>query len=97
MDRAANMTKKALFSGTCRMHRPSRCPQFYASDRYSSDRGEAPHVHVEREGKRAKLWLDPVRLQNTGRFHRTEIKRVHSLVERYEQHLLKAWHEFFGD
>lgn len=29
---------------------------------YSADRGEAPHVHVEREAKRAKFWLDPVRL-----------------------------------
>src|SRR3989442_13452197 len=34
---------------------------------YSGDRGEPPHVHVERENSVAKVWLDPVRLErNTG-------------------------------
>jgi hypothetical protein len=30
---------------------------------YSGDRGEPPHVHVERESSVAKVWLDPVRLE----------------------------------
>jgi len=30
---------------------------------YSGDRGEPPHVHVERENSVAKIWLDPVRLE----------------------------------
>jgi hypothetical protein len=64
---------------------------------YSSDRVEPPHVHVERGGRRAKLWLVPVRLQYRGDFNRAEIKRVHSLVEQHQQQLLKAWHEFFTD
>jgi predicted SnoaL-like aldol condensation-catalyzing enzyme len=29
---------------------------------YSGDRDEPPHVHVERENRVAKVWLDPVRL-----------------------------------
>ena len=33
---------------------------------YSSDRAEPPHVHVQREENRAKFWLDPVRLQESG-------------------------------
>ena len=64
---------------------------------YSSDRGEPPHVHVEREGKRAKLWLRPVRLENSGGFSRPEIHRLQRLVERHQQGLLRAWHEFFGN
>jgi hypothetical protein len=28
---------------------------------YAGDRDEPPHVHVEREANRAKLWLEPVR------------------------------------
>jgi hypothetical protein len=31
---------------------------------YAGDREEPPHVHVERDEKVAKFWLDPVRLQN---------------------------------
>jgi hypothetical protein len=30
---------------------------------YPSDREEPRHVHVERDDKVAKFWLDPVRLQ----------------------------------
>ena len=32
---------------------------------YSSDRSEPSHVHVEREEKRAKFWLKPVRLEDS--------------------------------
>jgi hypothetical protein len=48
---------------------------------YSGDRDEPPHIHVERDANTAKLWLDPVRLQNCGGFSRTEIKRIQDLVE----------------
>lgn len=33
---------------------------------YAGDRDEPPHVHVEREDKIAKFWLDPIRLQKSG-------------------------------
>jgi hypothetical protein len=32
---------------------------------YAGDREEPPHVHVEREDRLAKFWLEPVRLQRT--------------------------------
>jgi hypothetical protein len=52
---------------------------------------------VEREAKRAKLWLNPVRLHESGGFSRFEINRLRVLIERHEQRLLGGWHEFFGD
>ena len=64
---------------------------------YAGDRLEPPHVHVERENKVAKFWLDPVRLQSSGRFRPREIRRVQSLVEELEEEFLEAWHEYFGD
>jgi hypothetical protein len=33
---------------------------------YAGDRDEPAHVHIEREDKVAKFWLDPVRLHNSG-------------------------------
>jgi len=63
---------------------------------YSADRKEPPHVRVEREARRAKFWLDPVRLQDSGGFNRTEIRRLRVLVRRNESRLLEAWHAFFG-
>jgi hypothetical protein len=41
---------------------------------YSSDRTEPPHVHVEREDKRAKFWLKPVRLEDSVGFRRVELQ-----------------------
>jgi hypothetical protein len=40
---------------------------------YAGDRDEPPHVHIEREDKIAKFWLDPIRLQQSGGFSRIEI------------------------
>lgn len=63
---------------------------------YSGDRREPPHVHVEREHCHAKFWLNPVRLQASGGFGRTEINKLESLVFENEAHLLREWHAFFG-
>ena len=48
---------------------------------YSADYDEPPHVHVERDAKIAKFWLDPVRLQASGGFNRKEIRTIQRLVE----------------
>jgi len=63
---------------------------------YSGDRTEPPHVHVERESNRAKFWLDPVRLQESGGFGRSEIRRIEEIVAVNRQELLRRWHEFFA-
>ena len=63
---------------------------------YAGDRDEPPHIHVERDANRAKFWLDPVRLQNSGGFSRTEINRVQDLVEENLEALLESWNEFFN-
>jgi hypothetical protein len=64
---------------------------------YSADRDEPRHVHVERGGSEAKFWLDPVRLEKSRGFGRTEIRRIESLVAENVTILLRAWYEYFGD
>lgn len=63
---------------------------------YASDRDEPFHVHVEREDKVAKFWLQPVRLQESGGFSRLELNRIRQLVQLHEEQLREAWHEYFG-
>jgi hypothetical protein len=48
---------------------------------YSSDGGEPRHVHVERDDRVAKFWLDPIALQGSSGFAPREVNRIHSLVE----------------
>ena len=49
---------------------------------YAGDAGEPPHVHVERDRDKAKFWLDPVRLQNSGSFGRPRLTAYRSSSER---------------
>lgn len=64
---------------------------------FAGDRDESPHVHVEREDKVAKFWLDPVRLQSSGGFSRNEIIRIQKLVGEYQLQLREAWNAYFHD
>ena len=63
---------------------------------YASDREEPHHIHVERDDKVAKYWLDPIRLQSSGGFNRLELKRIRSIIEENHEYLMEAWNEYFG-
>ncbi len=63
---------------------------------YSSDRDEPRHIHVERDLATAKFWLDPVRLERSGRFSRAELARLQKLVERHKLEFRKKWNDYFG-
>lgn len=62
---------------------------------YSGDRDEPRHVHVERDDRTAKFWLNPVTLQQSGGFDRHEILRIQKIVEEHEIRLVEAWNAFF--
>ena len=62
----------------------------------SLDRGEPPHIHVRRENRVAKFWLDPVALERAGGFNRAELNTIAQLVQEHRATLLERWYEFFG-
>ena len=62
---------------------------------FASDRDEPSHIHVERDDNVAKFWLDPVRLQSSGGFSRTEIGQIEKIVIENQQTLSEAWNEYF--
>ncbi len=63
---------------------------------YAGDRDEPQHVHAERDDKIAKFCLDPVRLQRSGGFNRTDIGRIHRIIEDHRSELVEAWNDYFG-
>lgn len=63
---------------------------------FSGDGAEPPHVHVERDERIAKFWLEPARLQDSGGFSRVEIRRVEAIVVENLEVLLRSWDEFFS-
>ena len=62
---------------------------------YAGDGDEPPHVHVEREDKVAKFWLNPVRLQSSGRLRRSEIADVHAIIASHRRQLMEPWNGYF--
>jgi hypothetical protein len=62
---------------------------------YAGDRIEPPHVHVERDDKIAKFWLEPVRLERSGGFKSQELNRIRILVEENRKQLRKGWDDYF--
>jgi hypothetical protein len=64
---------------------------------YAGDRDEPPHIHIERDDRIAKFWLDPIRLQSSGGFSRIEIARMERSVRDHRVVLMEAWDEYFGE
>lgn len=64
---------------------------------YSSDRDEPVHIHVEQEEMIAKFWLDPVRLQESGGFSRSEVLKIQNLIEKNRTILLEAWNDYLSE
>ena len=62
---------------------------------YAGDGEEPPHVHVERDARIAKFWLDPVRLEGSGGFGRAEIAEIHRRIAKNCERLMEAWHAYF--
>lgn len=62
---------------------------------YASDRAEPVHVHVERESKVAKFWLDPLRLARSGGFTSKELGRMQTLLRKQDAKLVEAWNDYF--
>jgi hypothetical protein len=63
---------------------------------YAGDQDEPLHIHVEREDKIAKFWLNPISLQSSGGFNRREIGQILRIINQYHKPLMEAWHEYFG-
>ena len=63
---------------------------------YAGDKDEPQHIHIERDVKIAKFWLDPVRLQNSGGFSRKEINQMQKIIQEHQIYLRENWNEYFS-
>lgn len=64
---------------------------------YSGDRGEPPHVHVQRDSQVAKFWLDPVMLERSGGMRPSEIHRIERIIEQNQISFLREWNVRLND
>ena len=54
------------------------------------------HIHVEKDDMIAKFWLDPIRLQESGGFNRSEVLKIQKILENNKITLLEAWNDYFN-
>jgi hypothetical protein len=64
---------------------------------YSHEPNEPAHVHVDRGGASAKIWLDPVGLAGNSGFSPRELANVLRLVRARQEDCLEAWRGFFNN
>jgi len=64
---------------------------------YAGDRHEPPDVHVEQDRSKAKYWLEPVVLECSSGFSRSELMDIDRLISEQQAVLLEKWHDYFGD
>ena len=60
---------------------------------YSFDCNEPRHVHVQREDRLCKFWLEPLVLASNDGYYATELNRIRSVVQANKARIVEAWHE----
>ena len=63
---------------------------------YSHEPNEPPHIHVDKDGKSLKAWLEPVGLARNIGFRPHEINGILKLIEDNRAILVEAWHDYFS-
>ncbi len=64
---------------------------------YSFDCNEPMHVHVARERRLCKFWLEPVVLSFNDGFSPTELNRIRKIIFKHLEQIVEAWDEHCGN
>jgi hypothetical protein len=62
---------------------------------YAGDKDEPRHIHVERDDKVAKFWLEPIRMHSSG-FGRAEINKIQEIIAEHHAQFVEVWNDYFG-
>lgn len=63
---------------------------------YSFDFNEPMHVHVRREKRTCKFWLEPPALASNHGFSAKELNVIRRYIEAYYERIVEAWYEHGG-
>ena len=58
---------------------------------YEADLDEPAHVHVGREGREAKYWVEPIEVARAGRFKPLELRQIERIIRDHHDFLVSAW------
>lgn len=58
---------------------------------YEADLEEPPHIHVGKDGKEAKFWVNPISLAKSRRFRDYELNEIEKIIQEFQDNILNAW------
>lgn len=61
---------------------------------FTSDHPPA-HVHIRREGKLAKVRLQPIEFERTGGFNAGEQSKIIEIIRKHQEFLLIEWNKLY--
>lgn len=63
---------------------------------YSHEPNEPAHVHVDKGGASAKIWLEDIAVARNMGYKARELTAVLAIVREHRMEMLEAWHGYFG-
>lgn len=63
---------------------------------FSNEGTEPIHIHVEKEDKVCKFWLDPVRLAKNYKFSSSELRKVMDIIDQHKEKIEEKWNDYFN-
>ncbi|HEY8063712.1 MAG TPA: DUF4160 domain-containing protein [Methylosinus sp.] len=64
---------------------------------YSADGWEPPHIHVVKDGKEAKIWLNDLNLAVNLGYSAKELNEIIRKTREERGIFLEAWHDYFAN
>ena len=58
---------------------------------YQADLDEPPHVHVGKQSREAKYWLEPIALSKVRGFREHELNEIARILVEHRDEILRAW------
>lgn len=63
---------------------------------YALDMAEPPHIHVVKDGKSLKVWLNTVAVARNVGYNDREVDRLLAVISEHRTQWIEAWNDFFG-
>ncbi len=63
---------------------------------FYSNEEDRMHVHIEFQGKIAKIWLDNFEIAENFGFKDFQLNRIQRIARKYEKEIKEKWISYFG-
>ncbi len=63
---------------------------------FSHEPNEPPHVHIDRDDRSAKFWIQPVALARNLGFAAHELRAIQKIIVQHQLELMEAWYGHLG-